>query len=142
MMRRPSFLKKVAPRIGFDTSAIQNWCLARCPERKEIGSSRRPYVEIEDPFAATRLEVLVRVRSAEDAGKMLSSAPESIRKWRLEKTSKMEMEEGVEEEKGLPAAAISDRPFRFPVPDASERDGALDIEATCKRTPWYHIADE
>ena len=113
-MSKTSSLKKEAPRIGLDTSAIQNKCLVRCPERKDIGISRRPYVAIEEPFAATRLDVLARVRSVEDAGNTLSSAPESMRKWRLEKTSKMEMEDGGDEEKGLPAAATSDRPFRFP----------------------------
>ena len=85
----------------------------------------------------------MRFRSAEDAGNTLSSAPESMRKWRLEKTSKMEMEDGEEEEeKGLPAAAISDRAFRFPPQGASGRGGAWDIEVTCTRTPLVHSAGE
>ena len=78
-----------------------------------------------DPLAATRLEVRGRARSEAEAGNTLSSAPESMRKWRLELTSKIEMEEEEEEGvKGAPAAAISDRPGRFPEPASSSPSDA------------------
>ena len=74
-----------------------------------------------EPLAATKLEVLGQARSAAEAGKTLSSAPESIRKWRRELDSKIEIEEeeGEEEGKGTPAAATSGRPARFPMPLSS-----------------------
>ena len=97
---------------------------------------------MDEPLAATNLEVLAKRRSADVAGKTLSSAPESIRKERLENTSKMEIEEGGEGEKGLPAAVTSDRPFRFPEPeqDASVPGGALDSAEIYRRKPCCHIA--
>ena len=55
----------------------------------------------------------------------------------------MEMEEGGAEEKGLPGAATTDRLFHFPEPErsASAQGDALGSVETCKRKPWYHIAD-
>ena len=74
-----------------------------------------------EPLAATRLDVRGRARSASVAGKTLSSAPESIRKCRRELASKMEIDEEEDAEegdgKGLPAAATSGRPVRFPEPE-------------------------
>ena len=71
------------------------------------------------PFAATRLEVRGQARSEAVAGKTLSSAPESIRKWRRELTSKIDREKEEGELNGAPAAATSGRPCRFPEPDSS-----------------------
>ena len=77
-----------------------------------------------EPFAAMRLLVRVLERSELEAGKTDSSAPESIRKSRLVDTSKIDIEEEGEVERGAPAAAINDRPLRFPA--SSERDDAWD----------------
>ena len=64
-------------------------------------------------------------RSEPEAGKTDSSAPESIRKKRLVDTSKIDIEEEEDEaERGAPAAAINDRPLRFPT--SSVLDGAWD----------------
>ena len=94
---------------------------------------------ITDPFAATRLLVLLLKRSELEAGKTDSSAPESMRKSFPDVTSRMEMEE-VDEGNGVPAAAISDRPWRLPV--SSEQGGAWDIASICKSMLWAHILHE
>ena len=88
-----------------------------------------------EPFAATRLEVRGRARSDAVAGKTLSSAPESIRKWRRELTSKIEIDDEEGEVNGTPAAATIGRPCRFPGPEpnSSSLDGALDIGRICMR---------
>ena len=118
--------------------------------------TRRPYVGIVVPLAATRFEVRTQERSAGVAGKTLSSAPESIKKCLLKVNSKMEIEEGTapeEEEEGeedgvgngKPAAAISDRPWSFPEPKLEDAFGlgcALDTWTICTNKPWRRTSDE
>ena len=60
-------------------------------------------------LAAIRLEVRGSERSSVEAGKTLSSAPESMRKKRLEIRSKMEIVEVEGTGKGALVAAIVDR---------------------------------
>ena len=87
-------------------------------------------------LAAMRCDVCGRQRSAVEAGKMLSSAPESTRKCLPEYRSKMEMVE--DEYEGKPAVAIDDRPLRFPRTDGVklgffvETGPASDIWPTCR----------
>ena len=93
------------------------------------------------PLAAMRLVVLVFARSELEAGKTDSSAPESMRKSRFDKTSMIEIEEeGEREGRGKPAAAISDRPWSFPA--SSGPDGASDTAWTYRSTPWGRISHE
>ena len=90
-------------------------------------------------MAATRDEVQALDRSEGEAGKTLSSAPESIKKCFPECRSKMEIEDGEEEDvvgKGEPAAATSNRPCRFPKPAVFFGSvHALDNGQTCSYRP-------
>ena len=56
-----------------------------------------------------------RERSRVEAGKTLSSAPESMRKYFPDRFSKMDMVDVLRRE---PAALIDDRPWRFPAAGA------------------------
>ena len=63
------------------------------------------------PLAAIRSDKRESKRSKVEAGKTLSSAPESIRKYRPERFSKLDMVEVLKSELG---AATDNWPWRFP----------------------------
>ena len=87
-----------------------------------------------------RLLVRVLVRSELEAGKTDSSAPESMRKNRVDNTSRIEIEEEEEVEgRGKPAAAINDRPRRFPAASGSGRGDAWGSASIYKSTPSDRI---
>ena len=75
-----------------------------------------------EPLAAMRSVERDMERSEGEAGYTLSSAPESIKKYRPDRRSKTDMEDRLVSLVvlvGKPAAFIDDRPDRFPRPALS-----------------------
>ena len=95
-------------------SAIQKECSEMWLSEKDTGNNLRPYVLIAVPLAAMRSDEWGRERFRVVARKTLSSAPESMRKYLLDRFSKMDM---VDVLKSEPAAAIVNRLWRFPEDD-------------------------
>ena len=87
-------MKNDAPRRGFETSAIQKKWSIRCEEFKKMDKDLFPKVRMVEPLAAMRSWEQAEERSEDETGKTLSSAPESIKKWRPEFLSKIDMVEG------------------------------------------------
>ena len=76
-----------------------------------------------EPLAATRSRDRAKERSEDEAGYTLSSAPESIKKWRPEFLSKMDIVDGRREEEGdedEPTVATDGRLDRFPAGAGSD----------------------